>query len=203
MTVKKCCLLIVVLSLTACATKTPDNTENICSVFREYPEWYWAASDAQSYWHIPISVQMAIIHQESHFVSTAKPPREKLLGIFPWKRPSTSYGYSQALKTTWDNYRKQRGGNSASRLDFADATDFIGWYSTQAYKKAGISKSNAYALYLAYHEGIGGYKKGTYKNKQWLVNVAKKVNDTAYTYHSQLAKCEASLPHRPWYHFWS
>jgi len=140
---------------------------------------------------------MAIIHQESKFNAKAKPPRKKLLWVIPWKRPSSSYGYSQALKQTWENYKKDSGNSGADRDEFSDATDFIGWYSHQALKRCGIPKDNAYDLYLAYHEGFGGYKKGTYLRKGWLMNVAKKVNARANTYHRQLQACQNKLPKKP------
>ena len=33
-----------------------------------------------------------------------------------------------------------------------------------------ISKNDARGLYFAYHEGNGGYKNGTYREKQWLLD---------------------------------
>ena len=67
--------------------------------------------------------------------------------------------------------------------------DFIGWYANQAHRRAGIPRSNAYDLYLAYHEGIGGYQRKTYLRKAWLMPVARKVANRAQTYRSQLAYC--------------
>ena len=43
----------------------------------------------------------------------------------------------------------------ADRDDFNDAIDFIGWYNDQSSRRSKISKSDAYNLYLAYHEGQG------------------------------------------------
>ena len=65
----------------------------------------------QSYekWGVPIPVQMAIMHQESHFVADAQPPRTWLLGIIPWFRPSSAYGYAQAIDETWDDYLDKAG----------------------------------------------------------------------------------------------
>ena len=41
---------------------------------------------------------------------------------------SSAYGYAQALEGTWDDYRKDTGRRGADRDDFADSSDFIGWY---------------------------------------------------------------------------
>jgi len=194
----------VVINLSGCARPIPRNSDNICLIFKQYPDWYWDASRARRRWGVPISVLMAIIHQESHFSAGAKPPREKLLWVIPWFRPTSAYGYSQAVNQTWKRYQKDTGHTSVftRRNAFGDAVDFIGWFANQAHIRAGISKVNAYTLYLAYHEGIGGYTRGTYKNKAWLIAVAKKVQRRAWIYRSQLRVCEASLPKKPWWHVW-
>jgi hypothetical protein len=43
--------------------------------------------------------------------------------------------------------------------------------------------------YLAYHEGRSGYRRGSYKSKRWLLNVANKLEDRAIMYHVQLQRC--------------
>jgi len=190
------------LSLQSCTTPPPNNTENICSIFRQYPEWYWDAQEVQKHWKLPIYVLMAIMYQESRFNATAKPPREKLLWIIPWKRPTSAYGYSQAVNSTWKHYKRDTNHTFVNRDAFGDAADFIGWYSNQAHIQLGISKWDANALYLAYHEGIGGYSRGTQNSKPWLLAVAKKVQNRAWIYKTQLLQCQSSLPNKPWYHVW-
>lgn len=194
--------IMIVTCLSGCATPRPDNVNNICDIFRQYPKWYWAAEDVRTRWHVPISVQMAIVHQESRFHATAKPARTKLLWVIPWKRPSSAYGYTQALDSTWELYKKSAGRWLARRNNFADALDFVGWYAYQAHRRAGIARNNAYELYLAYHEGIGGYERRTYLSKPWLINVARKVESKASVFHSQLARCKKQLGKKPWYRVW-
>lgn len=179
--------------LTACAPSPPKNQENICDIFREYPEWFWAAQNTQAQWGIPISVQMAIMYHESHFDAYAKPDREKILWVIPGPRPSTAYGYSQALDGTWAEYQKEIG-KEGTRTDFDSASDFLGWYCHRAHVRAGISVNNAYALYIAYHEGIGGYTRGVYKGNEWMINKAKRVQHQADIYHKQILQCQHSLP---------
>ena len=43
--------------------------------------------------------------------------------------------------------------------------------------------------YIAYHEGHTGYKRGSYRSKKWLLNIANKLQDRAVMYHAQLKKC--------------
>lgn len=192
---------IAMLTLSACMTPQPKHVDNICSVFKQNPEWYKDAKAAEKRWHLPIATQMAIIHQESRFDASAKPERTKLLWVIPWTRPSSAYGYAQALDTTWGGYKEATGHSFASRSNFSDSVNFIGWYANNAHRRAGISLNDPMALYLAYHEGVGGYQRGTYRKKTWLVRVARKVRMRASIYEAQLARCEDKLKRNQWFNF--
>jgi hypothetical protein len=194
--------LCLTLSLAACVTSPPREPDNLCAIFFEKDDWYDDAADARDEWGSPIPVMMAIMHQESSFKAKAKPPRKKIFGFIPGPRPSDAYGYSQAKKSTWKEYKRSAGRYGADRDDFADAIDFIGWYNYQSHRRSGISRSDPYRLYLAYHEGHGGYNRGTYKRKQWLQGVARKVERRAGTYTAQLAVCEEELKDRGWFFGW-
>lgn len=183
-------LLLLASMLTSCASQPPRDVNNACNIIREYPGWYREALDVEHRWRVPVSVLFAIIHQESKFDAQATPPRRKLLWLIPWDRPSTAYGFSQALRATWGIYKREFGGFWASRDNFGHAVDFIGWYANAAHKRAGIDRGDAYALYLAYHEGVGGYLRKTYLQKPWLVSVAQKVKARSAIYKAQLAGCE-------------
>lgn len=196
---KKILFICTFSVLAGCATPQPQEVDNVCAIFRQYPAWYWATQDVEKKWHMPISVQMAIIRQESCFLSNAQPERTKLLWIIPWVRPSTAYGYSQALKTTWKDYQSCTGNSSASRSDFPDTVNFIGWYGDCVSKKCGISTDNAYAMYLAYHEGIVGYQTKSYLKKPWLIEVAHKVSRYSTLYQRQLNNCKDTLKKKRWW----
>jgi hypothetical protein len=181
----------ILLLLTSCATPPPPSQmNNICQIFKQYPAWYNNTYEVEKKFGVPIAVQMAIIHQESHFNGEAKPPRKKLLFVIPWSRPSTAYGYSQALDGTWALYKNAQGRFWASRTNFYDAVHFVGWYSHVAHLRTGMSKKNAYTLYLAYHEGVTGYQRKTYLKKTWLMHVARKVQSRASIYQAQLRHCQ-------------
>lgn len=185
--------LALLLALGGCVTSPPDNVDNVCAIFREKDDWYEEAAESRDEWGSPIAVMMAIMHQESRFDATARPPRRWIFGVIPWTRPSDSYGYSQALKSTWRGYQRDTGHYGADRDDFGDAVDFIGWYNYQSYRRSGIARNDAYHLYLAYHEGHGGYNRGSYRGKSWLLNVATKVKNRSSRYAGQLASCEEEL----------
>ncbi len=168
----------------------------------EEVSWYRAIKAAEKKYGAPAHVSLAIMYQESNFASDAKPPREKLFGIVPWFRPSSAYGFAQAVDGTWDWYQLKTGNYSADRNDFADSADFIAWYINQTSKRSGVSKSDAYHQYLAYHEGHGGFNKKSYKQKPWLMKIAKKVDNNAKRYQSQLNQCESELnSNRIWHWF--
>ena len=198
---KNLLILFFVFSLAACAAVTPKDSDNICATFREKEGWYDDAKESYEKWGVPISVQMAIMHQESRFVADAQPPRRWLLGFIPWFRPSSAYGYAQVKDETWDDYLDKAGSWSADRDDFADAADFIGWYSNISYSRLGISKGDAKNLYLAYHEGHGGYQHKSYLKKPWLQQVAIKVSTRATLFQRQLGTCEKELESESWF-FW-
>jgi hypothetical protein len=191
---------VVCTQLAACASRPPANPDNLCAVFDDKRGWYDDARDAEKRWGTPIPVLMAIVHQESRFEAKAKPPRKKIFGFIPGPRPSDSYGYSQALKSTWVSYERSAGRYGADRDDFGDAVDFVGWYNHQSHRRNGIAYGDAYRLYLAYHEGHGGYERGSYRNKEWLQRVARKVNDRSARYDAQLDGCRARLEaERGWF----
>lgn len=192
-------VLFAITLLSSCVSPPPSDVNNICSIFKQYPKWYTDAKDVEQRWKVPVPVQMAIIHQESKFDARARPGRSKLLWIIPWKRPSSAYGYTQALRSTWAHYKENNGSILSSRTDFTDGVDFIGWYANQAAVKAGISRTDAYSLYLAYHEGIGGYQRKTYLKKAWLMPVARKVQAKSQLYAMQLNSCKGTLKSRSWF----
>lgn len=195
-------LLSCALVLGGCTTSQPRDVEDICAIFKEKDDWYDDAADASDEWGSPIAVMMAIMYQESRFEAKAKPPRKKILGFIPGPRPSSAYGYSQAKKSTWKDYKRSAGRYGSDRDDFADAIDFVGWYNYQSYKRSGISLKDPYRLYLAYHEGHGGYNRGSYRKKKWLMDVARKVERKAGTYQQQLAGCEKQLKRGGWFFGW-
>jgi hypothetical protein len=177
------------LALAGCATTPPSQVENACTLLAEKPGWDKATSATERRWGTPVQVQLAIIRAESSFKHDAQPPRDTFIGIPMWWRVSSAYGYAQAKDETWDGYRAATGQRWASRTDFDDASDFIGWYTDQNEKKLGISKWDTYNQYLAYHEGQGGYSRKSYAGKPWLIRVARKVDGWAKTYGGQLRAC--------------
>lgn len=191
----------VCVAVVGCVSTPPRHTNNICHIFDEKSKWYKHARKASKKWDIPISTNMAIMYQESRFVAKARPPRSKILGFIPGPRKSSAYGYSQAKTKTWKWYKKSSGHHGADRNDFDDAIDFVAWYNSISVKKTRISPFNTYALYLAYHEGHGGFTRGTYKNKKWLKNVAQKVALRSRRYSSQLKTCEKRLNSSGWWFF--
>ncbi|MCZ6783700.1 MAG: transglycosylase SLT domain-containing protein [Proteobacteria bacterium] len=181
----------------SCATP-PENPEDLCAIFEEKRAWYRDAVSSQERWGVPEPLQLALIHQESSFRARARPPRRRFLWILPGSRPSSAYGYGQVVDSTWTAYRRHSGRRGADRSDFGDVTDFIGWYADYLQRRAGVSKIDAYGLYLAYHEGPRGFSRGTHNQKRWLLNAAHRVESRTRRYTQQYAGCKERLD-RPWW----
>ena len=184
-------LLTFIFFLISACSSIPKNTSDSCSIFNERYLWYKYTKKTEHKWGTPIYLQLAIIKMESDFDWLAKPERQKIFKVIPYKRPSSSFGYSQAVKGTWDQYKKETNNKLATRVRFKDSVDFIGWYTDKTEKILKISKKDAFRQYLAYHEGWGNYKN--YKNNQKVIILAKKVTQQANEYRKQLKKCQKRL----------
>lgn len=183
---------ILLLFLASCGGgnfSAPNNLNDACSIIAQRPSYLKAMKATERKWGVPVSVQMAMIHQESKFVGNARTPHRYALGVIPMGRQSSAYGYSQALDGTWDEYKAATGRYGARRDRISDATDFMGWYVDQTARELGISKRDAEDQYLAYHEGRNGYARQSYNAKPWLVDVAQNVGERAEMYRGQLAAC--------------
>ena len=191
MKILKIIYLSFFLFLINSCSSIPSNTSNSCSIFNERYFWYKHAKKSEQKWGTPIYLQLAIIKMESDFDWLAKPPRQKLFKIVPYKRPSSSFGYSQAIKGTWKQYKIETGNKFATRTRFKDSVDFIGWYTNKTEKILNVSKNDAFKQYIAYHEGWGNYKN--YKNNKKVIGLANKVENQSNIYKKQLSNCRNSL----------
>ena len=187
---KKLLFILLFFLISACSS-IPKNTADGCSIFSERYLWYKYSKKVEKKWGTPIYIQLAFIKMESDFDWLAKPARQKIFKIIPFKRPSSSLGYSQAVKGTWEQYKKETNNKLATRVRFKDSVNFIGWYTDKTEKLLKISKKDAFRQYIAYHEGWGNYKN--YKKKQKVILLAKKVQQQAGKYRLQLKKCQKKL----------
>ena len=188
--IKKSLIFFIIFFLSACSS-IPKNTSNSCSIFEEKYLWYKHAKKTEKKWGTPVYLQLAIIKMESSFDRFAKPPRQKLFKVVPYKRPSSSFGYSQAVKGTWKQYKEETGNKYATRTRFKDSVDFIGWYTNKTEKILKVSKNDSFKQYIAYHEGWGNFKN--YKSNKKVINLAKRVEKQSNIYKQQLAECKNSL----------
>ena len=191
--------MLAVLLASGSANAAPQDPNNICTILAQNKGWYTAAVKASRRWELPMHIGLAFIHRESSFVAKAKPPRKKVLGIVPWRRSSSAYGYAQATDEAWRDYKKDTGRRFVKRDDFADALDFIGWYNDRSHKRLKLRKNDAYRLYLAYYNGHTGYSKGEWRKSQTIKGYAKKAASQASLYKKQLRKCRAKSKKRSWF----
>jgi hypothetical protein len=185
---------VFALAMTVCGcASAPSHINDVCRVFDQKNGWFenWRseANKTERKYGVPVPVLMATLRKESGFQHNAKPPRTMLLGIIPWKRVSSAYGYSQALDATWTQYQKETGHGSAKRNNFADAVDFVGWYHSKTSDMFGVKKDDAYSLYLAYYFGWNGYQRGDWQEKPGLQRYARETQKMAGDYAQQLQEC--------------
>ena len=121
---------IIFFFLVSCSS-VPKYPSNACKIFGERYLWYKHVKKSSKKYGAPVYVILAFVNKESGFNRWAKPKRTKLFKVVPYKRPSSSFGYSQAVKKTWELYKTETNNPLALRTRFKDSVMFIGWYMKQ------------------------------------------------------------------------
>ncbi|HRO11660.1 lytic transglycosylase [Amaricoccus sp.] len=189
---RRLALFVMVALLGACSghDKPPSTVVDACRMQTERPKWFQAMKRTEEKWGVPVSVQLATIARESSFQHDARPTKRIGSGWFSREVPrSSAYGYAQAIDGTWEGYMRDTGRRRADRSDFADSSDFIGWYMSTNSQVNGVPLRDTYNQYLAYHEGKAGFARGSYRKKAWLPPVARDVEAWATLYEVQLQSC--------------
>lgn len=169
------------------------NKENACKMLKENNDWLVASYASYKKWGTPISVQLAFIYHESSFVHDARPYKADKRYPFGKKYLSTALGFSQALDGTWDDYLAESKIKNPDRKNFGHSVDFIGWYNKKSFNSLKLKPSDAYNLYLAYHEGRNGWKKGYHLKQKWLMSYARSVKAKSEIYSKQINGCNLRL----------
>ena len=183
---------IIFFFIVSCSS-VPKYPNNACKIFGEKYLWYKSAKKSSETYGAPIYIILAFINQESGFNRWAKPKRNKLFKIVPYKRPSSSFGYSQAINKTWELYKIETDSPLAIRTRFKDSVMFIGWYMSKSNKINKIPLKDAYRQYLNYYLGWGNYAKQAYKTDKKAIIFAKSVQKQSAIYKNQLKECQKNL----------
>ncbi len=188
--------MILMLALGSCGSgvgsgygSAPRELDDACSIVSQRPEYLRAFQQVERKYGVPTPSLMAMIYQESKFISDNRTPHQYALGVIPVGRQSSAFGYSQALDGTWEEYQDEVAGRRARRDDIFAATDFMGWYMTKTVEETGVPIYDTRNQYLAYHDGRSGYNRGTWRAKSWLVRIAGEVEARAVLYDTQLRSC--------------
>ena len=185
-------VLVLLFFLVSC-TSVPKYPQNACKIFGQKYLWYKSAKKSSDTYGAPIHIILAIVNKESGFNRWAKPKRTKLIKIIPYKRPSSSFGYSQAVKKTWEQYKIETNKPLALRSRFKDSVMFIGWYMSKTKKINKIPMEDSYRQYLNYYLGWGSYANKDYKTDKKAVILAKSVEKQSKIYKNQLRECQKNL----------
>ena len=183
---------IIFFFLVSCSS-VPKYPQNACKIFGEKYFYLKYTRAASKKWGVPISSILAVINKESGFRRFAQPKRTKLFKIIPYRRPSSSLGFSQAVVKTWDLYKKENNKPAALRISYKSSSDFIGWYFWKANKINKVSLNNTRDLYLNYYLGFSAYKNKAYQTDKKAIIYAKSVEKQAKIYKSQLLECKSIL----------
>ena len=185
-------LFLFIFFLISCSS-VPKYSSNACKIFEEKYFYLKHTRAASKKWGVPISSILAVINMESGFKRFAKPKRTKIFKIIPYRRPSSSFGFSQAIKNSWELYKKENNKPLALRTSMKSSSDFVGWYFYKSNQINNIPLNDIYSNYLNYYLGWGNYKNKTYKTDQKAILLAKKVQQQADKYKMQLKKCQKKL----------
>ena len=186
-------IYFLIFFLIASCSSIPKNTLNACSIFSEKYLWYKYSKKSSEKYGAPVHIILAFVNKESGFNRWAKPKRKKLFKVIPYKRPSSSFGYSQAVNKTWELYKVETNSPLALRARFKDSVMFIGWYIRKTNKINKIPLNDSYRQYLNYYLGWGAYAKKTYKTDKKAIIYAKSVQKKSKIYRNQLKECQKSL----------
>ena len=184
--------LFIFFLLDSCSS-VPKYPLNACKIFGENYLWYKSIKKSSETYGAPIYVILAFVNKESGFNRWAKPKRTKIFKVVPYKRPSSSFGYSQAVKKTWELYKTETNNPLALRTRFKDSVMFIGWYIRKTNKINNIPLNDSYRLYLNYYLGWGNYSKKIYKTDKKAIIFAKSVEKQSNIYKNQLRECQKNL----------
>ena len=184
--------LTIIIFVTSCSS-IPKYPQNACKIFGENYLWYKSIKKSSDTYNAPIHIILAFVNKESGFNRWAKPKRTKLFKVIPYKRPSSSFGYSQAVNKTWELYKIETDSPLALRSRFKDSVMFIGWYISKTHKINKVPLNDPYRQYLNYYLGWGSYAKKKYKTDKNSIIFAKKVEKQSKIYKNQLQECKKSL----------
>ena len=155
--------------------------------------WYKYVKNSSEKYGAPVHIILAFVNKESGFDRYARPERTKLFKIIPYKRLSSSLGYSQAVKKTWAQYKKETNSPLALRTRFKDSVYFISWFVSKTNKINKIPLNDSYRQYLNYYLGWGNYAKKVYKTDKNAIIFAKSVQKQSSIYRKQLKECQKNL----------
>ena len=186
-------IYFIIFFFIASCSSVPKYPANACKIFGERYLWYKHTKKSSQTYGAPVYIILAFVNKESGFNRWAKPKRTKLFKVVPYKRPSSSFGYSQAVKKTWELYKTETDSPFALHTRFKDSVMFIGWYINKTNKINKIPLSDSYRQYLNYYLGWRNYAKKVYKTDKKSIIFAKSVEKQSKIYKSQLRECQKSL----------
>jgi hypothetical protein len=183
------------LLLASCTTTPPRNVDDACAIFAEYGDWFADAKAASQRWGCRSRYCWRSSIRNRPFAPTPEPPRTWYLGFIPGPRPSSAYGYSQALDGTWDRYTAATG-NVMAPIATSSPMPWISSAGTSTKPPCATASPNVATpitnIWLI-TKARAALPRALTGKKPWLMERARKVSRQAARYGSQLARCESQL----------
>ena len=85
-------------------SSVPKNTVNACAIFNEKYLWYKFSKSKES-GVLLLNYRWQLLERKADMIGLQDQKEQNCLK-FPWKRKSSSLGYSQAIEDTWETYKK-------------------------------------------------------------------------------------------------
>ena len=189
--------------LGACvSTDPPDSPGDACAIFRQHESWWGAVKRGERRWGAPPALVLAIIRQESGFDHNARPARGRGFLFFPGRRRVLRMGLCASRQRDVGAIRARASRRRRRSTATSSATPLIScaWYCGVSNRELGIAFTDARAQYYAYHEGHGGYRRGSHQGNDRLGAIGDRVQSYYDTYRAQLDGCEGEL-NRWWWPF--
>ncbi|MFC6200014.1 transglycosylase SLT domain-containing protein [Ponticaulis profundi] len=183
--------LVSLFSLTAfaqdvlVAEQTPDTLA--CQIFRDRSDWYEAAKETEIRWGLTPEHQLALFAEEWALDGERLPPKWRPTFTLPAKgTPGLPAGFFEA---TWQNYKAETGQAGASPNEFADLSDFMGWYFARTSNRTQLSPFDSLGVYYVWKLGPRGYATGAWQSNMWIAQRANRYAERVRLFRRDLEDC--------------
>lgn len=178
----------IATGLTGPGFADPDETKPFaCELQDKRPDWVRAMTHTENRWGLTTDAQLALISYEWSLEDQQLPSSWRPSWSLPGRaQPGMTPGYFDA---TWERYKYETGAKNASVRDFADFSDFMGWYLTSTASLTNVLPGDAAGLYILWRRGPRYYTSGEWRRDTGMISQSEKFAYRAQQISDDLASC--------------